>query len=75
MHNKEFGMQHLTVKFVEEKKYAQNNPYAKKLNKNGTNCSFWIKQFCKISDNNHKNDLKIFETPDVPWFEVDSRLR
>ena len=24
--------------------------------------------YYKISDSNHKNDLNIFETPDVPWF-------
>ena len=34
-----------------------------------------MKQYCKTFDNNHKNDLKIFEAPDVPWFKVDSRLR
>ena len=29
---------------------------------------FWMEQYFKISDNKHKNDLKIFKTPDVPWF-------
>ena len=47
--------------------YLQKNPHEKK-NKKGTNFSIWMEYYCKISDKNHKNDLKLFETPDLSWF-------
>ena len=48
-----------------QKKYVQKTHMSNKhKEQKSTNCSFWIKQNCKKSVSNHKNDLKNFETSD-----------
>ena len=49
-----------------KKNLLRKNQHAQKnvRNKKRTNCSLWMKYYCKISDSNHL----IAETPGLTWF-------
>ena len=34
-----------------------------------------MEQYCKKSGRNHKNDLKLFETPDLSWLTADQEKK